>query len=106
MGEELVTLSIWDDGESLEASLRLEVRSDGPASSSEEKLEDDTASEGKVDRATAGDECALLAGVRLRLPYVTALCLRRRDEERSMVGAVRWIFVYRMCDMDMARADS
>lgn len=60
--------AVCDEGETTVASLRLERDTDGPASSSEEALEEESSLAAKEERrATAGDECALPPGVRLRL---------------------------------------
>lgn len=93
-------LFVWrvcDDGDALllvvraAPALRLDRVSDGPASSSDDALDEDATfvaaapAAAKEERPTAGDDCALLEGVRLRLAYVTVPSLGRDEDGISMV---------------------
>lgn len=66
---------------------------DGVGSSSDDPLNEVTVAVGRV---TAGEECVLLAA-RLRLPYVTEVCLRCRGEVRSMFGMGRAVHAAGLC---------
>lgn len=60
---------------------------EGPASSSEDPLDDVAA--GMLVRATAGEELALPACL-LRLLYVTVDCLRRSEERSILLEHLRF----------------